>query len=527
MTLQHRPSAWGASLLPCALLALSCLPPPARAADAVVTPVDGMVIRHSVTLKPGTYALPKGLVVAGDGITVDASGVTLVGSGDGQAVLARNVKNLGISGLSAMGYRWGVNVQGGSGVTVEHCRIRDTAEEPPDSVWLDIWRGPDEAYGAAILLRDVRGGRIADNDIQHQQNGVSLYGCSAVTVAKNNASFQSGWGIHLNNSSDNVIEDNLADWCNRIHKRGERAYYPGADAAGLLMVANCSRNIIRRNFFRGGGDGVFVAGYNAPDKKVPCNDNLFEDNDGSYSPNNAFESTFCKGNIFRNNRANASNYGFWLGYSTDNVLEDNEIRRNRIAGVAIEHGVGNTFRKNQLAANSRGIVLWSRGGAGFAAAFPGQAASARNEVRDNVFTANGIGFFSRRDGDDPAANPRDDTLAGNIFYGNGTGALLLDTNTATLSANRFQANTMGLRVEGGSGTKATGNYFLDQPTHAWADNPVKWTAGTGNYWSGATGKTYTPAGPNPGTDTGTLDSAPPLPEGRQYTQDDLFRGTPR
>jgi parallel beta-helix repeat protein len=506
---------------------LAALAACSTAVAAPTVPRDGMVIRNSVTLKPGAYVLPKGLVVSGNGVTVHAEGVTLVGDGKAQAILARDVKDLTISGLRAQGYRWGVKVRGGSGIVVEDCHIRETAEEPPDEVWLDIWRAPEDAYGAAIFLWDVRGGRVTGNDIQHQQNGVSLYGCSDITVARNNASFQSGWGVHLNGSSGNVIEDNLADWCNRIHKRGERAYYPGADAAGLLMVSNSSKNIIRRNYFRGGGDGVFVAGFQGPDKKVPCNDNLFEDNDGSYSPNNAFESTFCSGNIFRNNRANASNYGFWLGYSRDNTVEGNEVRNNRIAGIAIEHGLKNTLAKNRLSTNSRGIALWSRDGGAFAAAFPGQGASADNVIRENTFTANGVGFLSRRAGDDPAANPRGDAFTGNLFYGNGTGALLMDSDAATLTGNRFEANTTGLRIEGGRDTTATGNNFVDEPTHAWADRAVTWTAGTGNYWSGADGATYTPAGPAPGTDTAPLETAPPALEGRFITENEMLRATPR
>jgi parallel beta-helix repeat protein len=507
------------------LVGLALAPAPTLKASPSVAPSDGMVIRKSVTLKPGIYRLPKGLKVTGDGVTIEAAGVTLIGAATGQALLAENVSGLTVRGLGAQHYRWGIKVRGGRNITVKDCRIRDTAEETPaDGVWLDIWRKPEQAYGAAILLWNVKGGAVSGNDVQHQQNGISLYSCSGVTVEKNNASFQSGWGIHLYDSSDNVIQDNLADWCNRIHKRGERYYYPGADAAGMLMVWNSSRNVVRRNMFRGGGDGVFVAGYNAPDSKVPCNDNIFEDNDGSYSPNNAFESTFCKGNIFRRNRANASNYGFWLGYSTDNRIEGNEVRRNRIAGIAVEHGLRNTYVSNSIAGNSRGIALWSRSPGGFLSAFPDQAASAGNFITANTFSANGIGFLSRRDGEDARANPHNDTLADNLFYGNGTGALLMTSDAAALRGNRFEENTTGLRLEGCAGAEAAGNYFLKQPTHAWSDTAGLWS---GNYWGGTDGKAYTIAGPAACKDESPLSQAPAAPEGRLMTEDQILRATPR
>ena len=81
-------------------------------------------------------------------------------------------------------------------------------------------------------------------------------------------------------------------------------------------------------------------------------------NDGSYSPNNAFEAGFSSGNVFANNVANYSNYGFWLGYSTDSAVRGNEIRANRFDGIAIENGNGNVIEQNHIEANRNGIRLW-------------------------------------------------------------------------------------------------------------------------------------------------------------------------
>ncbi|HEY3268769.1 MAG TPA: NosD domain-containing protein [Armatimonadota bacterium] len=499
------------ALTACLLLAVA-------AHAAPIVPKDGMVIRRSVTLKPGVYALPHGLVIGANAVTLDGNGATLVGAGKGQAVLAVKRTGVTVRNLRIQSYRWGIRMDGAVNPVIEGCRVRDTAEERPDDVWLDIWAGPKDAYGAAVILLNATGGVVQNNDIQHQQNGVSLYNCRRVNVEGNNASFQSGWGIHLNGSSDCLIEGNLADWCNRIHKRGPREYYPGADAAGLLMVANCNRNTIRRNYFRGGGDGVFVAGFHPTLGKVPCDDNLFEDNDGSLSPNNAFECTFCHRNTFRNNRANTSNYGFWLGYSTDTTVTANEMRRNRVAGVAIEHGLRNVISKNRFIANTRGTALWSRADAGFLEAFKDQAASASNSVTENTFTANGAGLLIRRDGEAPTASPHDDSITGNTFVGNQIGALLIGAATETLSGNLFQNNsTAAIRLEGGRAVAATGNAFVGNPV--WADAPAAWA---GNYWKDAK-----PEGPDPGTDASPL-AAPPMPAvAEPFTQLDNLRATPR
>lgn len=89
----------------------------------------------------------------------------------------------------------------------------------------------------------------------------------------------------------------------------------GANLAGFLMVNHSSNNKFLKNNARMGGDGFFLAGMTPEFEPVGCNNNLFEDNDGSFSPHNSFEATFSRENIFRSNIANHSNYGFWLGYS--------------------------------------------------------------------------------------------------------------------------------------------------------------------------------------------------------------------
>jgi parallel beta-helix repeat protein len=134
----------------------------------------------------------------------------------------------------------------------------------------------------------------------------------------------------------------------------------GADAAGFLMVYKSCNNIFRKNFARLGGDGFFLAGLTPDGIDVGCNNNLFEGNDASYSPNNAFEGVFSKGNIYRGNKASHSNYGFWLGFSSDCIIQENQIHNNRQAGIAVENGVHFEVLKNDIQSNAHGILLWTR-----------------------------------------------------------------------------------------------------------------------------------------------------------------------
>ncbi|HKG54907.1 MAG TPA: right-handed parallel beta-helix repeat-containing protein, partial [Anaerolineales bacterium] len=83
-------------------------------------------------------------------------------------------------------------------------------------------------------------------------------------------------------------------------------------------------------------------------------------NDASYSPNNAFEGVFSKGNIYQGNKASHSNYGFWLGFSSDCTLKDNQIYNNRQAGIAVENGVNFNVMNNDIQNNTHGILIWTR-----------------------------------------------------------------------------------------------------------------------------------------------------------------------
>ena len=58
------------------------------------------------------------------------------------------------------------------------------------------------------------------------------------------------------------------------------------------------------------------------------NDNVIAYNDGSWADAVAFEGTFSERNVFYENRASDSRYGFWLGWSFNTLVLDNTIERN-------------------------------------------------------------------------------------------------------------------------------------------------------------------------------------------------------
>jgi parallel beta-helix repeat protein len=432
-------------------------------ADLVI-PEDGMKITRDTILAPGVYYLPHGIEVAADHVTLDGKGALLVGDNfQGRGVSVSQRTGITLRNLNVERYYHGLWVNASANVHVLNNIVTRTHEVVGPDVFLDVWLDRSRAYGGGIFLSGVIDSTVTDNDVQHQQNGIMLYGCDHVEIARNNASFNSGYGILLYESSQNTVSANVADFCCRIYHydaSGER-YHNGADAAALVMMCSSSGNTVTRNWLRSSGDGVFLGGFHKDNVKVPCNDNLFEDNDGSNSPNIAFEATFSERNIFRNNRANNCNYGFWLGYSSHTSVEDNSIRNNRTAGVAIEHGHTNTIKGNQFERNREGVQLWVSARAAFSSYFPEHAESYETSITGNTFSRHeqAIHVWTERPADAPMARHcHHFTLAENTIFDNRIGVQLERVRESVVQNNRIYDNPeAGVRMVGCKDVKAEAN----------------------------------------------------------------------
>ena len=322
--------------------------------------MSGLRISTDTHLEPQVYVLPEGITIDSDNVTLDGRGATILGaekSGTGITVTGR--KNIILKNLRVMNYYHGISIRQSGNIEIAHCTITGTAEIQSNTLFLDIWKPAAAAYGGAIFLEQVTDAKIHDNDVQHQMNGILSYQCKGLDVMNNLANYCSGFGFHLFETSDSAYTNNYADYCCRYYL-SESGSHLGADAAGFLVIFKSRNNVFSKNYARLGGDGFFLAGLTPDGIDVGCNHNLFQENDASYSPNNAFEGVFSKGNIYQGNKANHSNYGFWLGFSGDCTLQDNQIHNNRQAGIAVENGVNFKVVANDIQNNNHGILIWTR-----------------------------------------------------------------------------------------------------------------------------------------------------------------------
>jgi parallel beta-helix repeat protein len=327
--------------------------------EALVT-MNGLRIGRDTQLEPKVYLLPEGITIDSDNVTLDGQGATVLGIDKiGEGIRADGRNHIVIKNLRVMNYYHGISIKNSREIEISNCTINATAEIKSNTHFLDIWKPVSDAYGTAIFLQEVADANIHDNDLQHQMNGMLSYHCKSLVVTNNIANYCSGFGFHLYETCDSTFANNYADYCCRYYL-SEAGSHLGADAAGFLIVYRSCNNIFRKNQARLGGDGFFLAGLTPNGIDVGCNHNLFEENDASYSPNNAFEGVFSNGNMYRGNQANHSNYGFWLGFSSDCTLTSNQIYGNRQAGIAVENGVHFEVMENDIQGNTHGILIWNR-----------------------------------------------------------------------------------------------------------------------------------------------------------------------
>lgn len=394
------------------------------APPCLTIPRAGMEVEGEVKICPGAYRVAdpreRGvIVVTAAGTHIDLSGVTLF-SGDsvparfvGIGVVSRGFSDVEVTGGRIAGYRFGILIEGGSGHRISGVdlsgsraqRLLSTPIKFDERDWVDIF-DPDtfETYGGGLYLRETDGATVTRVEAHGAQNGIGLFHSRNAYIADNDVSGNSGWGIHLWASSHNVIVRNDAS---RNVRCEAAAYSRGCDSAALLLRNDCDSNLIADNNLRGSGDGFFLSGQSP---MLPSNGNLVSGNDASGSPHNAFESTFSAGNAFLDNRADSSDYGYWLGYSSHTLVRGSTVVGSRSAGIAVEHGRDNEFRRNLILGGFVGVRLFAPGG--------GNVPSRGTTVAENTIGRVGRGVVLEA--------TRASEVRGNVFDDVGT-ALVVDS----------------------------------------------------------------------------------------------------
>jgi len=341
-----------------------------------------MVITKSTKFRPVTWRSPSSLhgdsaviVVRGDSLTVDLSGVVLEGTAPGAdpdlaagiAIRVEGGRDVRIVGGRIRGFKIGLVARATRGIEVRGVdlshnwkpRLFSLIEHESLVDWLSFHNNEANEwlrFGAGIYLDNVSGGLIQGNTVTQGMNALLMNRVDHITVRDNNFSFNSGLGIGLYRSSDNTIVRNIVDFNVRGYSHG--FYRRGQDSAGILLYEQSGNNVVAFNSATHGGDGLFLwaGNYTMNTGQGGANDNVFYANDFSFAPANGMEATFSR-NTFIANIAEGNDYGLWGGYSFESRIVANCFANNRY-GIAIEHGQANSILGNRFIGDSTAIRLW-------------------------------------------------------------------------------------------------------------------------------------------------------------------------
>ncbi|MCX5765338.1 MAG: right-handed parallel beta-helix repeat-containing protein [Gemmatimonadetes bacterium] len=343
----------------------------------------GLVITKSTRITPKSYRLTAAasldsalIVVKGDNITLDLTGVTINGADPfsdpdrfaGVAIRVEGGTNVTIKGGTIHGFRVGIIARNTKTLTVADAnisytwkpRLYSTVEHESLADWLSFHHSEQKEwlrFGAALYLDGVSGGDIKNVTAEHGMNGLMMVKSDHLMVHDNTFAYNSGLGVGMYRATDNTLLHNTLDY--NVRGFSEGFYRRGQDSADLLMFEQSSRNIVAYNSATHGGDGLFLwAGQSTMDTGIGgANDNLFFANDFSYAPTNAMELTFSRNTLIAN-VAKGSDYGLWGGYSFDTKIVSNCFVRNR-TGIAIEHGQDNFIAVNRFEGERTAVRLWA------------------------------------------------------------------------------------------------------------------------------------------------------------------------
>ncbi len=345
----------------------------------------GTKITKSVDLLAGTYefqgqsSIEKPiLIIEGNDIELDFHSIFIDGASPGQVpskfqglgILVQNGKNITLKNLTIKGYKIALMVKNVENFKLENSdlsynyrpELKSTRVAEAESDWMsfhDNENGEWLRYGTAAYLDNCKNAIVRNCVIRQGQNALLLVNCKDGKFYNNKFRFNSGLGIGLYRSSNNLIFNNLLDWNIRGFSYG--VYNRCQDSAGVLAYEQSSNNTIACNSATHSGDGVFIWAGNQTIESGEggCTDNKIWANDCSFASNNGIEITFSKGNQVQWNKMEECDYGIWGGYSYEMLIEENLFLQNN-HGIAIEHGHLNKIQNNFFDQPKEAISIWER-----------------------------------------------------------------------------------------------------------------------------------------------------------------------
>jgi large repetitive protein len=224
-------------------------------------PSCGETITADTTLDGDLLDCPNnGIVIGADEITLDLNGHRI--KGDGKEFAACPDREICDVGLVNDGHD-GVKVKGGS---TREFGVGVLIAGASDNRVRDISSSKNVFFGAVVAgstRSEIRAGSFSHN-IPPEGDGIGLFGSDHITIAGNSIQDNPGPGIHVADSTDNLIKGNrlsgngpaiLVEGANRNEMRENRV-----SRGGGILVGPGNRNVIARNHVSRAQESISATG---------------------------------------------------------------------------------------------------------------------------------------------------------------------------------------------------------------------------------------------------------------------------
>ncbi len=337
-------------------------PPPSSAGLSLAISGCGAITN------PGGYYLTGNIGSGNDCLNIRASNVVLDCQGHsiqgngfgGDGIIVRKLgiignerpKNVEIRNCTISGYRYGIFVEGSSGVHIHHNTLTKNFDDVNDQRF-GIFLGTVE--GGGIRLNESDNGIVENNNANSQAIGIDIRTSSGIHVRDNDSSNNSAWGVNLMQTNNSEVSGNTTNGNVRFCTWGAGVVGPGCDAGGITLQDGSNGNrILNNEVGSGNGNGIFIKAHG-----LPCgNNNVIAGNHIHDIMYNAVELGFCTGNqVIGNNLHNCID-GIWMGFAKGNVIRDNTIANMNNHGIIILNSLENEISGNQIINTREGIKLF-------------------------------------------------------------------------------------------------------------------------------------------------------------------------
>src|SRR5581483_2145777 len=261
-------------------------------------------------------------------------------------------QNIEIRNCTVSGYRYGIYVEGSSGIFIHHNTLTHNFDDV-DGRRYGIFLGMVD--GGGIRLNESDNGRIENNNTNSQAIGIDVRTSSGIAIRNNDSSNNSAWGINLIKTTGSEVSGNTTNGNVRYCTWGAGVVGPGCDAGGITMQDGSSNNrILNNEVGSGNGNGIFIKAHG-----VPCgNNNIIAGNHIHDIMYNGVELGFCTGNQIIGNNLHNSIDGIWMGFATQNLIKDNTIANMNNHGIIVLNSFDNEVSGNQIINTREGIYMF-------------------------------------------------------------------------------------------------------------------------------------------------------------------------